>query len=304
MTTDRAKRYKANRDIQDDPKSGCLFCGSKRNLTVDHLSGDENDSDPRNLVWACKSCNTRKGVAFRKAGIGRLTHQYNPNPYLGLDPQERKNFEQLGFSFPPRREYDEARAAEKARAKQEHKETLARRKQARAEAKRRKKADIFGYNQEQKRERERAKRQREFDTLTSAYAMNPPIKPAAIARGEGRQPPLRSAQQWSEAVAAVLGAKSPMTVRSAASRIRATAPGQRRKLAQAMRPNPGKVPTYAQYAFAVSGFDHGRGDPALGEIIHRTPKAKRAEYARRIAGAKREHGTEHMTGRYRETVPF
>lgn len=289
-TTDRAKRYKANRDIQDDPKSGCLFCGSKRNLTVDHLSGDESDSDPRNLVWACKSCNTRKGAAFRKAGIGRLTHQYNP--YLGLDPEERKNFEQLGFSFPPRREYDEARAAEKARAKQEHQETLARRKQAHAEAKRRKKADIFGYAEEQKREKARAKRQAEFDRLTSAYAMNP----TAAA--------LTTPAQWSEAVTAVLGGKSTMTVRSAASRIRATPPGKRRTLARSMRVNPGKVPTYAQYAFAVSGFDHGRGDPALGEIIHRTPKAKRAEYASRIAASKRQHGTEHRTGRYKDTVPF
>jgi hypothetical protein len=73
----------------------------------------------------------------------------------------------------------------------------------------------------------------------------------------------------------------------------------RRKLAKSMRPNPSTIPSYAQYAMAVSMFDHGKGEASWGEVIHRTPKAKRSEYARRIAGNKRARGTDR-----RSEVPF
>ncbi len=310
MTTDRAKRYAANRAVTDDKRSGCLFCCSKKNLTVDHLSGDESDGDPRNLAWLCKSCNTRKGAAFRKAGVGRPTNQYNP--CLGLSTEERRNYEQLGFSFPPRAEYDRARAADRKRKQREHAAVIARRREERkADRARRaseKKAEMRGLRDrlssveaEIKRavaygDKDAARSLREDynETLGELrdYTRRHAINPAGIT----------TPGQWSEAVRAVLGQPSYMSVSAAASRIRATPPGQRRKLARAMRPNPGAVPTYKQYAFAVSGFDHGRGDPALGEVIHRTPKATRASYARMIAASKREHGTEHRTGRYRETA--
>jgi hypothetical protein len=384
MSTDRAKRYAANRAIEDDKRAGCLFCRSKKFLTVDHLSGDESDGNPANLAWLCKSCNTRKGAAFRKAGIGRLTHQYNPksrrndftserikaheryeagrsrpqitvyrgfhikhtpgtkhyfvedwtaagsnifpslakakaavdfyfqvrdepNPDLGLSPQERKNFQQLGFDFPPRGEYDAARSADRKRRQSSHATAIRDRREARQAEARRKKADRVA---EQKQLREGISRlgldlQRarkagdkeatrelvaEINDLTSDLRRNP----AGI----------RSARQWQEAVNAVVGAPSYMSTESAASRIRATGPAARRKFGAVSLRNPAGVPTYAQYAFAVSGYNHGQGDPALSEIIHRTPKAKRAEYARRIAGAKRSHGTEHLTGTSRTSVPF
>jgi hypothetical protein len=76
--TDRAKRYRANQDIEDDKRLGCLFCGSRRFLVPDHLDGDEDNGSAENLAWLCKSCNTIKGRVFADAGVGRLTEQYNP----------------------------------------------------------------------------------------------------------------------------------------------------------------------------------------------------------------------------------
>lgn len=303
-TTDRAKRYAANRTITDDKSAGCLFCGSNRNLTVDHLDGFEENGESANLAWLCKSCNTRKGAAFRKAGIGRPTNQYNP---CQLSDEERKNFSQLGFDFPPRREYDEARAADRKRKQQAHAAELRDRREAKAARSRQLKADRKA---EQTRlragisslgaELQRARKAGDKEAVRSLTAEINDMA-ADIRRNPAS---ITSPRQWADAVAASLGAPSIMSTRAAAARIRATAPGTRRKFAGAMRVNPGKIPTYAQYAFAVSGYDHGRGDPALSEIIHRTPKAKRAEYARRIADAKREHGTASRTGTYRLTVPF
>jgi hypothetical protein len=301
MTTDRAKRYAANRTITDDKSDGCLFCGSKRNLTVDHLSGDENDGHPSNLAWLCKSCNTRKGAAFAKAGIGRLTNQYNP---CQLSPEERKNFSQLGFDFPPRREYDEARAVDRKRKQQAHAEELRARREAKAAHSRRLKADRKAEQARLKAgisslglELQRARKAGDKDAIRS---LTDEINDMA---GDIRRNPasITSPRQWADAVAASLGAPSSMSTRSAATRIRATVPGTRRKFAASMRVNPGKIPTYAQYAFAVAGYNHGKGDPALGETIHRTPKATRASYARMIAATKRERGTDSRTG---STVPF
>lgn len=306
MTTDRAKRYAANRHVTDDPKAGCLFCGSKRNLTVDHLSGDESDGAAANLAYLCKSCNTRKGVAFKKAGIGRLTHQYNP--YLGLDPSERKNFSQLGFDFPPRADYDQARASDRKRKQAEHAQALKRRREEKAAERKRLAASLAEENRRLDAEIKavavmRKKAQREGDkgrvrSLTDEmnYLAGIRSNPAGG---------IRTANVWGEAVAASLGRPSVMSIRTAAERIRATSPATRRKLAgQLSRVNPGKIPTYAQYAWAVGMYDHGNGDPALAEIIHRTPKAKRSEYTRIINARKKEHGTEHRTGTYRTAVPF
>lgn len=59
--------------------------------------------------------------------------------------------------------------------------------------------------------------------------------------------------------------------------------------------NPGSgVPSFAQYAWAVSNHSKGAHDEG-GAIIHATPKRKRVEYAKRIAGIKDSR---------RESVPF
>lgn len=76
--TDRAKRYRAQSAIAQ-PDRRCVYCGTRRGrLDVEHINGDESDSRSRNLAYACRSCNTRKGVVFRKAGFGKRTRQFNP----------------------------------------------------------------------------------------------------------------------------------------------------------------------------------------------------------------------------------
>lgn len=77
--TDRALRYRANRDgVRPEGPRICAVDGRSRCVDVDHVNGHEEDSDPRNLIYLCRSCNTRKGLHFRNSGVGRLTHQYNP----------------------------------------------------------------------------------------------------------------------------------------------------------------------------------------------------------------------------------
>ena len=75
--TDRALRYRANVEPPPGPKQ-CAFCGSKKQIQVGHVNGREEDSSPDNLIWTCRSCNVLAGNRLRKAGIGRLTVQYNP----------------------------------------------------------------------------------------------------------------------------------------------------------------------------------------------------------------------------------
>jgi hypothetical protein len=80
--TDRAKRYRANADdVRPPSPRWCGFCGSRRNVEVHHVNGNENDSDPLNLLWSCRSCNVIVGNRLRKARIGRRTRQFNPAKY-------------------------------------------------------------------------------------------------------------------------------------------------------------------------------------------------------------------------------
>ncbi len=79
QVTDRAMRYRANSEAcRPAGARRCWMCGGGRNVGVDHLDGDESNTTPENLGWACKRCNTAKGFAFKRAGLGRLTRQYNP----------------------------------------------------------------------------------------------------------------------------------------------------------------------------------------------------------------------------------
>jgi hypothetical protein len=47
-------------------------------VEVGHLDGHEENSEPENLIWNCRACNTRLGVVFRDLGMGRITRQFNP----------------------------------------------------------------------------------------------------------------------------------------------------------------------------------------------------------------------------------
>jgi hypothetical protein len=47
-------------------------------VEVGYIDGHEENTNPYNLFWTCRSCNVRCGNTLRRAGIGRLTRQYNP----------------------------------------------------------------------------------------------------------------------------------------------------------------------------------------------------------------------------------
>jgi len=49
-------------------------------VEVGHVNGYEEDSTAENLFWTCRACNVQCGNTLRRAGLGRLTHQYNPTP--------------------------------------------------------------------------------------------------------------------------------------------------------------------------------------------------------------------------------
>jgi hypothetical protein len=77
--TDRAKRYRAQApECRPPGPRVCALCGSRRNVEVGHVSGDESDGARENLMWNCRSCNTRMGALFKRLGIGRRTRQFNP----------------------------------------------------------------------------------------------------------------------------------------------------------------------------------------------------------------------------------
>lgn len=77
--TDRMKRYRANQDIAG-PRL-CVFCGATKDLQADHIDGFEEHGESDNLMWLCRSCNQRKSSAFKEAGMGRRTVQYNAPTY-------------------------------------------------------------------------------------------------------------------------------------------------------------------------------------------------------------------------------
>ena len=49
-------------------------------MEVGHVDGEERNTIPHNLFWTCRSCNVRCANSLRRAGIGRKTRQYNPQP--------------------------------------------------------------------------------------------------------------------------------------------------------------------------------------------------------------------------------
>lgn len=78
LITDRAKRYRANSEQckPDGPK--VCACGSKTNIGVGHLDGNEDNGARKNLAWQCKRCNALQLHADKAAGRGKRTRQYNP----------------------------------------------------------------------------------------------------------------------------------------------------------------------------------------------------------------------------------
>jgi len=54
------------------------LCGSRLNVEIGHIDGREEHGEPANLLWTCRSCNVRCANTLRRAGVGRLTRQFNP----------------------------------------------------------------------------------------------------------------------------------------------------------------------------------------------------------------------------------
>jgi hypothetical protein len=77
MITDRAKRYRANRNPPPGPRR-CTFCARRQNIDIDHVTGDESDDSPANKMYLCRACNTAKGIVQARNRIGTRTRQYNP----------------------------------------------------------------------------------------------------------------------------------------------------------------------------------------------------------------------------------
>ena len=42
-----------------------------------HVDGHEENGDSENLIWSCRRCNVECANSLRRAGLGRLTRQYN-----------------------------------------------------------------------------------------------------------------------------------------------------------------------------------------------------------------------------------
>jgi hypothetical protein len=80
----RAQRYRATRCPPPGERI-CALCGRKRNVEVGHVDGHEENGAPQNLIWTCRSCNVRCAHTLKRAGLGRLTHQYNPAKSEGAE---------------------------------------------------------------------------------------------------------------------------------------------------------------------------------------------------------------------------
>jgi hypothetical protein len=77
--SDRAKRYRAHSPgCRPDGLKACYKCGSRRNVVIGHIDGDESNGRKSNLRWECKRHNTIHGKAMAKQGRGVRTRQYNP----------------------------------------------------------------------------------------------------------------------------------------------------------------------------------------------------------------------------------
>jgi len=74
--TDRAQRYRAQNAVSGPRR--CVLCGSRSDIQVMHLSGNESDGEPANLAYGCRSCNQKLAAALKAVGAGRPTNQYNP----------------------------------------------------------------------------------------------------------------------------------------------------------------------------------------------------------------------------------
>lgn len=60
----------------------CAFCGTKRNLRIHHINGNESHTFPENLIGACHSCNLKIASVLKRHRIGRRV-KINPEGISG-----------------------------------------------------------------------------------------------------------------------------------------------------------------------------------------------------------------------------
>jgi len=88
----RPKTIKVNRKkILKRDRNTCQYCGSKRNLTIDHViprsKGGKNTWG--NLVTSCFRCNSKKGdKTLSEAGMKLKTKPYVPNIFSHIINEE------------------------------------------------------------------------------------------------------------------------------------------------------------------------------------------------------------------------
>ena len=303
--SDRAKRYRANQDVPEGPKL-CGFCGSTQDLGVGHIDGYEEHGEPENLIWLCRSCNQKQSSVFKAAGLGRRTVQYNP--FSGL-------FKSIFGSRETYRRHGAGHPEERRKAAKEKRERLA--------------AERREFVAEKKRERlEKGKAVSRFHGVTIYKSMADPdlpfytsidpdsrfetLKDAKAVVGHFRNP-ASSLSSWTRAVA-VLRGEEPVgrsQVVQAARVVRSTSP--RRRLAflgGLLKGNPG-AKTMGAFVNALQ-IVKGRvpGDrKAAEQLIHDTPKSRRAGFQREIWDVRKErYGKSGRQGvlfeHTKDTVPF
>ena len=63
--TEQAYRYRANATPPPGERI-CAFCGSTNDVGVAHINGHEEDNDPANFAWSCRSCNGKMAHVFKR----------------------------------------------------------------------------------------------------------------------------------------------------------------------------------------------------------------------------------------------
>lgn len=278
-----------------------MFCGETKDLQVDHLDGFEENGEPENLLWLCRSCNQLKSAVYKKAGMGRRTVQYNPGQFMSLfGPMEtyRKG------TMKRRAERESTASARRARGlkgRRGHESTAHYREVSRLVGRGMSLQDAL------REVGNPASGYKGFTVIQCGPAWSSTLDPDTLFGSPGEALDLidsykNPASHWSnyrDAVEVLRGETrgSPF---HAARIIRSTPIARRYQyLDRMMRANP-SVPTFEQYSFAVSTHEKGqylgRGKWAEGAhdeggaIIHATPPAKRREYAQRIADGKARRG--------------
>lgn len=273
--TDRAKRYRANRTPPPGPRR-CNFCGSRRNVDVDHIYGDEADDDPENKMYLCRPCNTRKGITQARNRIGVRTNQYNPARripsfaqfrhsaavLLGVESGDAGEATAIIRATPPakRVEYGDKIEAEnpfKSDAQRRKFFAMAERGEISQATLRKFAAGNPLFAPQQKIDRRKLKDVR--------YGLEVDVTGRGSWVEQGLYDTLREAERDGRQIQKREGMEY---------RVKVTRD----------RRNP-TAPTFAQYAHGVSIHARGTHDEG-GRIIHATPSALRSRYARQIARTK------------------